>query len=139
MPGQTKNIVLKPLKAVQNETVYRLDVKPEIKAMAQGRQNASGSIVVNLGFSALVRQMPESERVKLSVECDMYGARLIATGSVRYAVKGAKVNGKLTEPFNVYPGVPQTLLGAIVEIPGQQICLGGAALTINSVTEADHR
>ncbi|MGN7982211.1 hypothetical protein [Burkholderia sp. 22313] len=126
-PGQTKNIVLKPLKAVQHETVYRLDVKPEIKVMTQGRQKATGSVVVNLGFSALVRQMPESERAKLSVACDAQGARLTATGSVRYAVKGAKVDGKITEPFNVYPGVPQTLEGRVVEIPDHSICDGAAA------------
>lgn len=126
-PGQTKNIVLKPLKAVQHETVYRLDVKPEIKVMTQGRQKATGSVVINLGFSALVRQMPESERAKLSVACDAQGARLTATGSVRYAVKGAKVDGKVTEPFNVYPGVPQTLEGRVVEIPDHSICDGAAA------------
>lgn len=138
-PGQTKNIVLKPLKAVQNETVYRLDVKPEIKVMTQGQQKATGSIVVNLGFSALVRQMPESERAKLSVACDAQGARLTATGSVRYAVKDAKVDGKVTDPFNVYPGVPQTLQGRIVEIPGQQTCRSGAAPMNVGAIEADHR
>lgn len=126
-PGQTKNIVLKPLKAVQHETVYRLDVKPEIKVMTQGRQKATGSVVINLGFSALVRQMPESERAKLSVACDAQGARLTATGTVRYAVKGAKVDGRVTEPFNVYPGVPQTLEGRVVEIPDHSICDGAAA------------
>lgn len=138
-PGQTKNIVLKPLKAVQNETVYRLDVKPEIKVMTQALQKATGNVVINLGFSALVRQMPESERAKLSVECDAHGARLTATGSVRYAVKGAKVDGKVTDPFNVYPGVPQTLEGRVVEIPEQKTCRGGAAPVNAGATEPDRR
>ena len=126
-PGQTKNIKLKPLRAVQDETVYRLDVKPEIKVMPQGQQKATGSIVVNLGFSALVRQMPESPKEALSVACDANGARLTATGTARYAVKDAKVDGQAVEPFNVYPGVPRPLQGRVVEIPGHPTCRGGSA------------
>jgi len=123
-PGQTKNIALKPLRAVQDETVYRLDVKPEIKVMPQGQQKATGSIVVNLGFSALVRQMPESRKEALSVACDAHGAQLTATGTVRYAVQDAKVDGQAVEPFNVYPGVPRPLQGRVVEIPGHPTCRG---------------
>ncbi|MCA8252716.1 hypothetical protein LGM89_05540 [Burkholderia sp. AU31624] len=138
-PGQTKNIVVKPLQAVQNETVYRLDVHPSIKVMTQGEQKTAGTIVINMGFSTLVRQMPGSERAKLSVECDAHGARLTATGTVRYAVNGAKVDGKVTDPFNVYPGVPQTLQGRVVEIPEQQACRGGAASMNASAIEVDPR
>jgi len=126
-PGQTKNIALKPLRAVKDETVYRLEVKPEIKVMPQGQQKATGSIVVNLGFSALVRQMPESQKEELSVACDTHGARLAATGTVRYAVKDAMVDGQTIEPFNVYPGVPRLLHGRMVKIPGYSTCRGTSA------------
>ncbi|WP_175912016.1 hypothetical protein [Burkholderia metallica] len=136
-PGQTKSIALKPLRAVQAETVYRLDVKPEIKVMPQGQQKATGSIVVNLGFSALVRQMPESRKEALSVACDAHGARLTVTGTVRYAVKDAKVDGQAVEPFNVYPGVPRPLQGRVVEIPGQPTCRGGSAPADASASGAD--
>ncbi|MDR6496990.1 hypothetical protein J2785_000132 [Burkholderia ambifaria] len=136
-PGQTKNIALKPLRAVQDETVYRLDVKPEIKVMTQEQQKATGSIVVNLGFSALVRQMPESRKEALSVACDVHGARLTATGTVRYAVKDAKVDGRAVEPFNVYPGVPRPLQGRVVEIPGHPACRGGSVPADASASGAD--
>ncbi|VWB31288.1 pilus assembly protein [Burkholderia lata] len=138
-PGQTKRIIVKSLKAVQNETVYRLDVKPSIKAMTQGHQTTAGTVVVNFGFSTLVRQMPERESAKLSVVCDAQGARLTATGTVRYLVKGAKVDGEITEPFNVYPGVPQTMEGRVVEIPEQKTCRGGEAPVSAGASETDHR
>lgn len=123
-PGQTKNIALKPLRSVQNETMYRLDIKPEIKVMPQEQQKATASVVVNLGFSALVRQMPKSRKEELSVACDTHGARLTATGTVRFAVKDAMADGQAVDPFNVYPGVPRTLHGRVVEIPGYSTCRG---------------
>ncbi|WP_321944984.1 hypothetical protein, partial [Burkholderia cenocepacia] len=128
-PGQTKNIALKPLRPVQNEKVYRLDIKPEIKVMPQEQQKATASVVVNLGFSTLVRQMPESRKEELSVACDTHGALLTATGMVRYAVKNATVEGHAVETFNfnVYPGVLRPLHGRVVEIPGYSTCRGTSA------------
>ncbi|ASE98659.1 hypothetical protein CEQ23_35665 [Burkholderia cepacia] len=136
-PRQTKTIKLKPTQPVETETVYRLDVKPVIRVLAEERQKASGSIVVSLGFSALVRQLPANEREELSVTCDAYGARLTATGNVRYAVKDAKVDGHAVEKFNVYPGVPRPLQGHIVEIPGQPTCRSSSASSDTKTTGSD--
>ncbi|MCW5140967.1 hypothetical protein [Burkholderia cenocepacia] len=121
-PRQIKNIVLKPLRPVETETVYRLLVKPVIKASSEGGQKATGNIIVNLGFSALVRQLPASPREKLSVTCNASGAQLAATGNVRYRVSDAKADGHRLDGFNVYPGVPIPVLGQVVEIPGYQTC-----------------
>ncbi len=123
-PGQTKTITLKPLHAVESETVYRLDVKPVLKVLPGEQQKTSGTVVVNLSFSGLVRQLPAKERASLSVTCDASGARLTATGSVRYAVEGARVDGRELDNFNVYPGVPLPLKGHDVTIPGQPVCQG---------------
>ncbi|WP_321783892.1 hypothetical protein [Burkholderia pyrrocinia] len=123
-PGQAKTIAVKPMHAVDTETVYRLDVRPVINASSEKRRAMAGSIVVNLGFSALVRQMPASEKATLSVSCDASGAQLAATGNVRYTVKNAQVDGQPVERFNVYPGVPRALTGRVVKIPGQPACGG---------------
>lgn len=136
-PGQTKTIKLKPTQSVETEMVYRLNVKPVIRVLAEERQKASGNIVVSLGFSALVRQLPATERKALSVTCDAYGARLTATGNVRYAVKDATVDGRVVEKFNVYPGVPRPLQGHLVEIPGQPACRGSSASPDTETTGAD--
>ncbi|KWH56424.1 hypothetical protein WT63_23930 [Burkholderia anthina] len=127
-PGQSKNIVLKAIQPVENETVYRLDVKPEIKVLSQEQQTATGNIVVNFAFSALVRQLPGSTREALSVACDAHGALLTATGNIRYAVKDATVDGQAVPRFNVYPGVPRSLQGRVVEIPGYPACRGDSVL-----------
>jgi hypothetical protein len=124
-PGQAKNIVLKPLRSVETETVYRLNVTPVIEASTEGEQKTTGNIIVNLGFSALVRQLPASARAKLAVACDASGARLTATGNVRYRVMGAQVDERKLDSFNVYPGVPQFLPGRVVEIPEHAACRAG--------------
>ncbi|EDT38621.1 hypothetical protein [Burkholderia ambifaria] len=136
-PGQSKKIVLKALQPVQNETVYRLDVKPGIKVLSQEQQNATGNIVVNFAFSALVRQLPESPREALSVTCDAHGARLTATGNIRYAVKDATVDGQAVPRFNVYPGVPRSLHGRVVEIPGYPACRGDTAVPDAKASRVD--
>lgn len=123
-PGQSKTITLKPLHAVESETVYRLDVKPVLKVLPDAQQKTSGTVVVNLSFSGLVRQLPAKERASLSVTCDTSGAHLTATGSVRYPVKGAKVDDLMLDDFNVYPGMPLPLNGRDIEIPGQPVCRG---------------
>ncbi|WP_244130271.1 hypothetical protein [Burkholderia sp. BCC0044] len=126
-PRQTKKIVLKPLRAVETETVYRLLVKPVIKASSESGEKATGSVIVSLGFSALVRQLPASPREALSVTCNASGAQFTATGNVRYRVTDAKADGRLVDEFNVYPGVPQPLRGRVVEMPGQPTCTAGAS------------
>nr|WP_175813002.1 hypothetical protein [Burkholderia contaminans] len=123
-PGQSKTITLKPLRAVESETVYRLDVKPVLKVLPGGQKKTSGTIVVNLSFSGLVRQLPAKESASLSVTCDASGARLSATGTVRYAVEGVKVDGRELDTFNVYPGVPLPLTGRNIKISGQRVCHG---------------
>ncbi|MBY8609079.1 hypothetical protein K7N18_30090 [Burkholderia arboris] len=121
-PGQAKTIMLKPMRPVDTETVYRLNVNPVIAALGEQKTHAVGAVIVNLGFSGLVRQLPVSQHKALKVTCDERGVRLISTGNVRYAVNGAKVNGRVIEPFNVYPGVPLPAPGNAVEIPGQPVC-----------------
>lgn len=54
--------------------------------------------------------------------CDATGARLTATGNVRHTVKGAQVDGRVLDDFNVYPGVPLPLQGRVVSVPGQAAC-----------------
>ncbi len=120
--GQTKTITLKPLRPVDTETVYRLDVQPVVKLLGSERRNASANVVVSLGFSGLVRQLPSKVREGLDVTCDGAGARLTATGTVRYHVEGAKADGHAVDAFNVYPGVPLPLAGRVVEIPGHPAC-----------------
>ncbi len=125
-PGQTKTITLKPLRAVETETVYRLDVKPVVKVLGTEKKATTANIVVNLGFSGLVRQMPEKERRTLAVTCEADGARVTATGTVRYRVEGAEVDGQKLDDFNVYPGVPLPVHGRVVKIPGYPACEGQA-------------
>lgn len=123
-PGQSKTITLKPLRPVESETVYRLDVKPVVKLLGEARKETAGNIVVNLAFSGLIRQLPANERASVSVTCDADGARINATGNVRYKVTGAEVDGRTLDDFNVYPGVPLPLKGNVVTIPGQPMCSG---------------
>ncbi|MEK6355261.1 MAG: hypothetical protein V4796_19200 [Burkholderia cenocepacia] len=125
-PGQTKTITLKPVREVETETVYRLDVKPVVKMLAAEKQAATANIVANLGFSGLVRQLPGKERRTLSVTCEADGARVTATGTVRYPVTGAEAHGHKLDDFNVYPGVPLPVHGRVVKIPGHPACDGGA-------------
>lgn len=122
-PGQTKTITLKPLRPVASETVYRLNVKPVVRMQAERTTATAGSVVISVGFSGLVRQMPEDEREALSVTCAAPGAaRVTATGTVRFTVKGASVDGQPVGDFNVYPGVPLPLNGRVVAIPGHSAC-----------------
>ncbi|KVS52882.1 hypothetical protein WK39_25090 [Burkholderia cepacia] len=126
-PGQTKTLTLKPLRSVETETVYRLDVKPVVKMLGTEQKKVFANVVVNLGFSGLVRQLPAQKRPALSVVCDASGARLSATGNVRYRVEGAKVDDRDVGVFNVYPGEPLPLNGQIVSIPGHSACNTGAS------------
>ncbi|KVN44504.1 hypothetical protein WT12_23680 [Burkholderia territorii] len=122
--GQTKTLTLKPLRPVETETVYRLEVKPVVKVLGAEKKTTSASVTVNLAFSGLVRQLPARQRETLAVECGEQGATVTATGNVRSRVEGAKVEGRVLDTFNVYPGVPLPVGGKVVEIPGHSVCRG---------------
>lgn len=121
-PGQSKTITLKPLEAVEREQVYRLAVTPIISLKDTEHRLASANVLISLGFSALVRQLPDVENSQLSVTCEGSGARLTAGGNVRYPLKGVKVDGSAVAPFNVYPGEPKLLEGKSISIPDQPSC-----------------
>jgi len=121
-PGQSKTITLKPLAEVEQEQVYRLDIKPVVNLLDRGGAGTSGNVVVTLAFSTLVRLLPQSETSELSLRCEPEGARLAASGNVRYQVKDATVDGRPVDPFHVYPGSPVLLKGRAVQVPGQPSC-----------------
>jgi len=121
-PGQSKTITLKPLADVEQEQVYRLDIKPVVNLLDRGGQGTSGNVVVTLAFSTLVRLLPQSETSELSQRCDAEGAWLAASGNVRYQVKDATADGRPVDPFHVYPGSPILLKGRAVQVPGQPSC-----------------
>ncbi|WP_253185490.1 hypothetical protein [Burkholderia plantarii] len=123
-PGQTKSVSLQPLTVVGREMVYRLHVKPEVKLSSGVRRGIEGGVVVKLGFSILIRQLPKEPQKKISIECDSSGAKFIATGNVRYRVRGVKVEGKTRPDFNVYPGTPIHQGGQSIQIPGFGACEG---------------
>ncbi|WP_322074672.1 hypothetical protein [Burkholderia cepacia] len=121
-PGQTKTIMLKPLRQVETETDYRLEVKPAIKLLDTEHRKTIANVVVSLAFSGLVRQMPLRIREGVAVTCDASGARFTVTGNVRYRVENIAVNGAILDSFNVYPGVPIHIPGDVVDIPRHTTC-----------------
>ncbi|QKH34749.1 hypothetical protein FOC84_07225 [Achromobacter pestifer] len=121
-PGQSKTITLKPLAQVEQEQIYRLDIKPVVNLLDRAGQGTSGNVVVTLAFSTLVRLLPPSETSELSLRCVAEGAWLAASGNVRYQVKDAVVDGRPVDPFNVYPGTPILLKGRAIQVPGQPAC-----------------
>lgn len=121
-PGQSKTITLKPLADVEQEQVYRLDIKPVVNLLNRGEAGTSGSVAVTLAFSTLVRLLPPNETSELSLRCEPEGAWLAASGNVRYQVKDAVADGRPVEPFNVYPGTPILLKGRAIQVPGQPSC-----------------
>lgn len=121
-PGQSKTITLKPLADVEQEQVYRLDIKPVVNLLDRGEAGTSGNVVVTLAFSTLVRLLPQNETSELSLRCEPEGAWLAASGNVRYQVKDAVADGRPVEPFNVYPGTPILLKGHAIQVPGQPSC-----------------
>lgn len=124
-PGQSKKITLKPLETVEQEQVYRLDIKPVLNLLDPKLQVIAGNVAVNLAFSALVRHMPLKETATLKLECEAGGGRFFATGNTHVHIEGVKVDGQPIDPFNVYPGVPQLLKGARIEVPDQPGCVAG--------------
>lgn len=121
-PGQTKSVSLKPLTPVDRETVYRLRVKPEVRLLGGERREIAGGVIVKMGFSILVRQLPAEQHEKISVECDATGAVFTSTGNVRYRVSGVKVDGSTLPDFNVYPGTPVHQAGRSMTIPDVGEC-----------------
>ena len=124
-PGQSKKIVLKPVRAVDAETVYRLDIKPVIRPRTEDGTEKFKGVIINLSFSALVRQLPPTETDTLKVVCVSDGAELIASGTVRHSITSLHVDGKSESGFNIYPGVPHKVTGHLVEVPGHPPCKSG--------------
>lgn len=124
-PQQQKAITLRPLKTVERETVYRLNVRPSLQLLGTSAERAAASIAVNLSFSAIVRQRPEKEKVRLEIRCDDEAAYLTANGNVHVALKGIQIDGGTPEDFNIYPGTPQRLPGKKITLPGYGGCHAG--------------
>lgn len=122
-PGQSKTITLKPLVKIEQEQVYRLDIKPVVSLLDPKLKTIAGNVVVNLAFSALVRHIPVQETSTLTIKCEAGGGRFFATGNTRAHVEGVTVNGEPIDPFNVYPGVPLLLKGARISVPDQPECI----------------
>lgn len=121
--GQSKTIILQPLSAVPKEQVWRLVVAPVTALTSSAQASRSGGVAVNLSFSALVRQLPETRVRRLHSACSAGKVTLTATGTLRYPVKGLTVDGVTLGNFNVYPGTPVTLSGQRAVIDGKNICL----------------
>lgn len=125
-PGQSKKITLKPLAAVEQETVYRLDVKPATAMKGQAEAQIAGGVAVNLSFSALVRQLPQKQTRSIASTCTARGVTLSASGSVRTKVKALTVDGEKRDEFNVYPGTPKEVMGQRISLDGKVLCQGRA-------------
>ena len=121
-PGQSKTITIKPLLPVAEEQVYRIDIKPVVNLIDPKLSSVAGNVVVNLAYSSLVRHLPEKETSTLTVKCEADGARFFASGTTRVHVKDVTVDGKPSESFNVYPGVPILVKGTKIKVPQQAGC-----------------
>ena len=121
-PGQSKKITIKPLVSIEEEQVYRLEVKPVVNLIDPKLSSVAGNVVVNLAFSSLIRHMPQKETSKLTVKCEADGARFFASGTTRVQVKDVTIDGKPGESFNVYPGVPLFVKGTKIKVPQQAGC-----------------
>ena len=121
-PGQSKKITIKPLLPVAEEQVYRIDIKPVVNLIDPKLSSVAGNVVVNLAYSSLVRHLPEKETSTLAVKCEADGARFFASGTTRFHVKDVTVDGKPSESFNVYPGVPILVKGTKIKVPQQAGC-----------------
>ncbi|WP_422526640.1 hypothetical protein [Serratia fonticola] len=124
-PQQQKIITLRPLRKVERETVYRLNVRPLVQLQGTSVEHASASIAINLSFSAIIRQRPENEKVLLEVRCEHQGAVLTATGNVHVALREVQIDDTHPEDINVYPGTPQRLQGRKIMLPGYGGCHAG--------------
>ena len=127
-PGQSKKITIKPLLPVEKEQVYRIEIKPVVNLIDPKQTSVAGNVVVNLAFSSLVRHMPQKETSTLTLKCEADGARFYASGTTRFPVKDVTVDGKPSEPFNVYPGTPLLVKGTKITAPKQPDCTSTARL-----------
>lgn len=121
-PRQSKKITINPLVPIEEEQVYRLEIKPVVNLIDPKLSSVAGNVVVNLAYSSLVRHMPQKETSTLTVKCEADGARFYASGTTRFEVKDVTVDGKASEPFNVYPGVPLLVKGTKIKVPQQAGC-----------------
>ena len=121
-PGQSKKITLNPLVPVDEEQVYRLDIKPVVNLVDPKLSSVAGNVVVNLAYSSLVRYLPYNETSTLEVKCEAQGARFFASGTTRFEVKDVTIDGKSIDSFNVYPGVPLLMKGKRIKVPQQAGC-----------------
>ena len=121
-PGQSKKITIKPLVSIEEEQVYRLEVKPVVNLIDPKLSSVAGNVVVNLAYSSLVRHIPQNETSTLTVKCEVDGVRFFASGTTRFVVKDATRDGRPIEPFNVYPSVPLLVKGAKIKVPQHAGC-----------------
>lgn len=124
-PRQRKVISLHPLKSVESEVVYRLNVRPAVQFQGTSTNGTAASIAVNLSFSALIRQQPENPKRQLDIQCESEGVLLTARGNIHVALKSIQADGNTPEDINVYPGTPQRLYGRQIMLPGVGGCLAG--------------
>lgn len=120
--GQSKTIVLKPLNAVDKETVYRLDIKPVMALSGEPHVKTVAGVAISLSFSTLVRQLPAKQSSDIAISCREQGVMLTATGTVRYKVESVTKDGKAVDAFNVYPGTPVVVAGRDIAIAGKKLC-----------------
>lgn len=124
-PQQQKVITLRPLKNVDNETVYRLNIRPVVQFQGTATDRPTANIAVNLSFSALIRQQPEQQKRQLDIQCENEGVLLTASGNVHVALKAIQADGNAPADINIYPGTPQRLQGRHIILPGYGSCLAG--------------
>lgn len=120
--GQSKTITLQPLSAVQQETVWRLNITSVAALSGSTQETLGGGVAVNLSFSTLVRQLPEKQTRAIEHLCGANRITLTATGTTRFPVKGMTVDGVPLETFNVYPGTPVAIAGHHAVVDGKVVC-----------------
>lgn len=124
-PQQQKVITLRPLKNVDSETVYRLNIRPQVQFQGPAADRPTASIAVSLSFSALIRQQPEQQKRQLDIQCKSEGVLLTASGNVHVALKAVQIDANAPVDINIYPGTPQRLQGRNTILPGYGSCLAG--------------
>ncbi|HEX4503943.1 MAG TPA: hypothetical protein VH187_22690 [Scandinavium sp.] len=122
-PGQSKKIIIRRLKPVVQEDVYRLIITPKIN-LRQDKDSSEGSgVVLNIGYKALLRVLPEVKKDTFSVVCDPQGGKIIATGTLRHIFEKVSISGKNVSTFNVYPGTPYSFQGKPLHYDTKDYCM----------------
>lgn len=122
-PGQSKPVFLRRLKSVTQEEVYRLIVAPKIRLKKTPDEDVGTGVVLNIGYQALVRLLPEQRQESFSVVCLADGGEIKATGNVRYSMKEMYIAGQPVAHFNVYPDVPHPFKGKPLRYKNKDYCL----------------